>query len=115
MKMFFKILTPALIAFGLLLCVTVIKTKGAWLEEDRLALLYGICQWVFLISGGWCMATAALRALGNKPIRDTLLVGSGCVLAAIALSAPTWASGLALAITAAAAAAFGGRHTAESD
>jgi hypothetical protein len=115
MKLFFKVLTLALIGFGLLLSVMLIKSKSFNLDEDRLAFLYGVCQWVFLISGGWCMATAALRALGNKPIRDTLLVGSGCVLAAIALSAPTWASGLALAITAAAAAAFGGRHTAESD
>ena len=92
-----------------------IKSKGTLLEKDRLALLYGIAQWVFLMSGGWCMGAAALRALGNKPIKDTLLVGSACVLAAIALSAPTWANGLALALTAAAAAAFGGRHTAESD
>ena len=113
--MFFKFLTPALIAFGLLLCVTVIKTKAAWLEEDRLALLYGVAQWVFLISGGWCMGAAALRALANKPIKDTLLVGSACVLAAIALSAPTWANALALALTAAAAAAFGGRGATESD
>ena len=114
MKVFFKVLTLGLIAFGILLCVAIIKSDNLDVEEDRLANLRGIAQWVFLISGGWCMAGAALRALWDKPIKAPFLVGAGCVLATVALSSPGWDTGLALALTAVSVAAFAGRESAKS-
>ena len=108
MKIFHKILGVGLIVFGIVLCLLLIfmTTGGPFrFQEPEFARLWGISQWVLLISGGWCMAAAAWRALGERPVGSALLAGCGCFLAAALMHTPgSWACALGLAITACAAA-----------